>query len=82
MGKYDDLETTAQRVYKYLRERIGDTPQFVRYTEIAEEVGRTRSSVSYAVRKRGFCGRCYPAPVVFLVYCGGILLFAGRKKGA
>jgi len=38
MGKYDDLETTAQRVYKYLRERIGDTPQFVRYTEIAEEV--------------------------------------------
>ena len=49
MGKYDDLETTAQRVYKYLRERIGDTPQFVRYTEIAEEVGRTRSSVSYAV---------------------------------
>ena len=49
MGKYDDLETTAQRVYKYLRERIGDTPQFVGYTEIAEEVGRTRSSVSYAV---------------------------------
>ena len=49
MGKYDDLETTAQRVYKYLRERIGDTPLFVRYTEIAEEVGRTRSSVSYAV---------------------------------
>ncbi len=49
MGKYDDLETTAQRVYKYLRERIGDTPQFVRYAEIAEEVGRTRSSVSYAV---------------------------------
>lgn len=49
MGKYDDLETTAQRVYKYLRERIGDTPQFVRYTKIAEEVGRTRSSVSYAV---------------------------------
>jgi len=40
MGKYDDLETTAQRVYKYLRERIGDTPQFVRYTEIAEEVGK------------------------------------------
>ena len=32
------------------------------------------------MRKRGFCGRCYPAPVVFLVYCGGILLFAGRKK--
>lgn len=49
MGNYDNLETTAQRVYKYLRERIGDTPQFVRYTEIAEEVGRTRSSVSYAV---------------------------------
>ena len=49
MGKYDDLETTAQRVYKYLRERIGDTPQFVRYAEIAEEVGRARSSVSYAV---------------------------------
>ena len=49
MGKYDDLETTAQRVYKYLRERVGDTPQFIRYAEIAEEVGRTRSSVAYAM---------------------------------
>lgn len=49
MGKYDDLETTAQRVYKYLQERIGSAPAFVRYAEIAEEVGRTRSSVSYAV---------------------------------
>ena len=49
MGKYDDLETTAQRVYKYLRERVGDTPQFIRSAEIAEEVGRTRSSVAYAM---------------------------------
>lgn len=49
MGKYDDLETTAQRVYKYLRERVGDTPQFIRYAEIAEAVGRTRSSVAYAM---------------------------------
>lgn len=49
MGKYDDLETTAQRVYRYLSEKITDEPQFVRYAEIAEEVGRTRSSVSYAV---------------------------------
>lgn len=49
MGKYDDLETTAQRVYKCLRERVGDTPQFIRYAEIAEEVGRTRSSVAYAM---------------------------------
>lgn len=49
MGKYDDLETTAQRVYKYLRERVGDTPKFIRYAEIAEAVGRTRSSVAYAM---------------------------------
>lgn len=49
MGKYDDLETTAQRVYRYLSEKITGVPQFVRYAEIAEEVGRTRSSVSYAV---------------------------------
>ena len=49
MGNYDELETTAQRVYKYLRERIGSEPTFVRYAEIAEAVGRTRSSVSYAV---------------------------------
>lgn len=33
------------------------------------------------MRKRGFCGRCYPAPVVFSVYCGGVLLFAEREKG-
>lgn len=49
MGKYDDLETTAQRVYRYLSEKITDEPRFIRYAEIAEEVGRTRSSVSYAV---------------------------------
>lgn len=49
MGKYDELETTAQRVYKYLKEKVGETPQFIRYAEIAEEVGRTRSAVSYAV---------------------------------
>lgn len=49
MSKYDDLDTTAQRVYKYLSETIGKTPQFVRYTEIADEVGRTRSAVAYAV---------------------------------
>lgn len=49
MGKYDELETTAQRVYRYLRERVGETPQFIRYAEIAEEVGRTRSAVAYAV---------------------------------
>ena len=49
MGNYDELETTAQRVYKYLRERRGNAPAFVRYAEIAEAVGRTRSSVSYAM---------------------------------
>ena len=49
MSKYDDLETTAQRVYKYLTEKIKKEPQFIRYAEIAAEIGRTRSAVSYAV---------------------------------
>ena len=49
MSKYDDLETTAQRVYKYLSEKITGEPQFIRYADIAAEVGRTRSAVSYAV---------------------------------
>ncbi len=49
MSKYDDLETTAQRVYKYLSERYTGTPQYFPYKDIAEEVGRTRSAVSYAV---------------------------------
>lgn len=49
MSKYDDLETTAQRVYKYLSEKITDEPQFIRYAEIAAEIGRTRSAVAYAV---------------------------------
>lgn len=48
-SKYDNLETTAQRVYKYLSETIGNTPRFVRYSEIAKETGRTRSAVAYAV---------------------------------
>ena len=51
MTNYDELETTAQRVYRYLRETIKDKPQFVNYTTIADEVGRTRSAVSYAVKK-------------------------------
>lgn len=51
MTSYDELETTAQRVYRYLRETIKDEPRFVNYSEIAEEVGRTRSAVSYAVNK-------------------------------
>ena len=49
MGKYDDLETTAQRVYKYLSETIKGEPQFIRYKVIADEVDRSRSAVSYAV---------------------------------
>ena len=49
MSKYDDLETTAQRVYKYLLETLGDKPAFVRYAEIAKEIDRTRSGVRYAV---------------------------------
>lgn len=34
-----------------MRETIKDKPQFVNYTTIADEVGRTRSAVSYAVKK-------------------------------
>ena len=49
MGKYDDLETTAQRVYRYLSNTIKHTPKFVSYADIAEEVDRTRSSVAYAM---------------------------------
>lgn len=49
MGKYDDLETTAQRVYRYLSDTIKNTPKFVSYADIAEEVDRTRSSVAYAM---------------------------------
>lgn len=49
MSKYDDLETTAQRVYKYLLENIPGEPKYIHYNEIAEEVGRTRSGVSYAM---------------------------------
>lgn len=49
MSKYDDLETTAQRVYKYLSERNTGEPQYIPYKEIAEEIGRTRSAVTYAV---------------------------------
>lgn len=51
MSNYDELDTTAQRVYKYLLEKIKDKPQFISYTEIADEIGRTRSAVSYAVKK-------------------------------
>ncbi len=49
MTKYDDLESTAQRVYKYIVERYQGEPRYFPYKEIAEEIGRTRSSVSYAV---------------------------------
>ena len=49
MAKYDVLETTAQRVYKYLCETITDEPQFIRYKLIADEVDCSRSAVSYAV---------------------------------
>ena len=49
MSKYDDLETTAQRVYKYLSDKYTGKPQYFPYKEIAAEVGRTRSAVSYAV---------------------------------
>ncbi len=49
MNKYDDLETTAQRVYKYLLTHYQGEPQYFPYKDIAAEIGRTRSSVSYAV---------------------------------
>ena len=49
MARYDALQTTAQRVYDYLVEHYTGKPEFVSYTKIAEEIGRTRSSVSYAV---------------------------------
>ena len=49
MTKYDDLESTAQRVYKYLSARYTGTPQYFPYKEIADEIGRSRSAVSYAV---------------------------------
>lgn len=49
MSKYDELETTAQRVYKYLSENVLIKPKRIPYQVIADEIGRTRSSVSYAV---------------------------------
>lgn len=49
MARYESFETTAQRVYNYLKENYTGAPQFVSYTEIADAIGRTRSSVSYAV---------------------------------
>lgn len=48
-SKYDELDTTAQRVYKYLSENIKNTPKFISYATIAQEVDRTRSSVAYAM---------------------------------
>ena len=49
--KYDELETTAQRVYKYVLEHYGkNNPQRLDYNVVAEEIGRTRSSVSYGVK--------------------------------
>lgn len=51
MGNYDELDNTTQRVYKYLKERLKNAPEYVNYSEIGEEVGRTRSAVSYAIKK-------------------------------
>ena len=49
--KYDELDTTAQRLYKYLLETYGkNNPKHIDYNAVAEEIGRTRSSVSYAVK--------------------------------
>ena len=49
--KYDELETTAQRVYKYVLEHYGkNNPTRLDYNVVAEEIGRTRSSVSYGVK--------------------------------
>ncbi|MBQ7913829.1 MAG: hypothetical protein IJ308_08890 [Clostridia bacterium] len=48
---YDQLDTTAQRVYKYVLEHYGkNNPKRLDYNAVAEEIGRTRSGVSYAVK--------------------------------
>lgn len=48
--KYDELATTAQKVYKYMLDKYGkNNPKRVPYKDIAEEIGHTRSGVAYAV---------------------------------
>ena len=50
MTRYDELETTAQKVYKYLTDKYGKhNPKRVPYKDIADEIGGTRSGVAYAV---------------------------------
>ncbi len=59
MSKYDDLETTAQRVYKYLSERYKGEPQYFPYKDIAEEVGRTLPPAVQAANARADRERFY-----------------------
>ena len=53
MSKYDELETTAQRVYKYLDEHILIVPKRIPYQEIANEIGRRQECSRWSPYQHG-----------------------------
>ncbi len=56
--QFDALETTAQRLEKYLKEHYGyGVPAFERYELIGQEIGRSRNAVKYAAEKLKEAGK-------------------------
>ena len=70
---FDALETTAQRLEKYLAENYGyGITVFENYEEIAAKIGRTRNAVRYAVKKLEAVGK--------LVFVGKRIMLVDKEK--